>query len=330
MTKKPIKLSILSTPKESWDLSDCSIYLQYVCPDCNFICKEESEFKIHMKSSHKVKEEATVKLEKLDKLFNIEVIKKEETQNDQNETKSTKNKGITFDCNSCGFAFKSVFQLKGHIEEEHSKKEVIEVVEDDHMDTTEDHTLLAPDSPDQDHNFDSLDDNYEPINDDPEDSDEEYKPCAKTVRRIMNKVAPKVEQKPKVQNIFKPQNARFIKPLAKPQPTFIKPLNRAAQPMLVKSVKTADFLCVYCKSGTAKFRTHGELQKHLQEAHNTTKPEDQQETIIKVRCRYCQQDFRTLHHLKIHSDRDHAGKDLLFTKRTVKIINDFTSKFSIT
>ena len=44
LKKKTIKLSISkSAPqvpaKTSWDLSDCSVYLQYVCPDCNFMSK---------------------------------------------------------------------------------------------------------------------------------------------------------------------------------------------------------------------------------------------------------------------------------------------------
>ena len=306
--KKAIKLSISKTTPEvpaktSWDLSDCSVYLQYVCPDCNFMAKEEKIFKKHMNDNHLVKQEV-FQVDKLEQLFGIEVIKTE--VDNKAEDLKPKKAGISFDCNSCDLAFHTIVELKNHIEIEHHKQEIKDDVQDSSSPRLQHFMELEPDMPD---NYSDPDDNdmeYTPVpNNDKEDSDdEEYKPSARTVKRIMNKINP-----PKLQN-SKPVT------ILKPKPTFVKPLVCLPQA----------YLCVLCKDNKTRFKTSEELSQHLNDVHNQAKPEDQQEIVTKVRCRYCSQDYRNLHYLKIHTDRAHEDKEIMFTLRKVKIVNDFTSK----
>ena len=317
LKKKAIKLSISkSAPqvpaKTSWDLSDCSVYLQYVCPDCGFMTKDEKIFKKHMNDNHLVKQEAfkvdkkqeVFQVDKLEQLFGIQVIKTEVDNKVEEDTKPKK-AGISFDCNSCDTAFQTIGELKNHIELEHHKREI----KDDVQDTSSPprHFMdLEPDLPDNYSDPDDNDMDYTPApNNDPEDSDdEEYKPSARTVKRIMNKINPP----------SKPQLPKSV--------TMLKAMQTLVKPMVLQP---QSYLCVLCKNNT-RFNTSHELSKHLKEVHNHDKPEDQQEIVTKIRCRYCSTDFRTLHSLKIHSDKKHKDKEIMFNIRKISIVNDFTSK----
>ena len=313
LKSKAIKLAIAKAPQvpakpsTAWDLSDCSVYLQYVCPDCNFNTKSEKIFKKHMSDNHVVKEEAVQ--EKLGQLLSIEVIK---TEVKAEESKPSKKPGISFDCNSCDLAFASIFELKNHIDLEHKHKENdsksdIQVVQDSPPHFME----LDPDLPDHFSDPDDNDNEYTPApNDDPEDSDdEEYKPHPKTIKRIMNKINPPKPSKP---STMKPVT------ILKPKPIF------PAKPLVCMPQA---YLCIMCsKDKKVRFKTNEELRQHLHDVHNQTKPEDQQEIVTKVRCRYCSQDYRNLHYLKIHTDRAHEDKEMMFTIRKVRVINDFTRK----
>ena len=77
-----------------WSISDCSVYLKYVCPEsgCVFSTPTEADFCFHMTKNHEI---LTIS--------------------------QPKNSSFTVNCQSCGFEFYSIIELKKHINDEHSE-----------------------------------------------------------------------------------------------------------------------------------------------------------------------------------------------------------------
>ena len=130
-----------------WDLSDCSKYRYFICPEsiCEFMSHNELTFKTHMKEFHSVTNENEIKVEDLDeddkgnnsnfslendvdiklkidrlKKFNVKVIKNYNTRNKKtNYNDISKDGFISVNCRSCGFLFDSIIELRDHLKDEH-------------------------------------------------------------------------------------------------------------------------------------------------------------------------------------------------------------------
>ena len=127
-----------------WQLSDCSVYRYFLCPECNFKSRSETPFLEHMNTYHEVLEikQSEIKTESDDlallkdtKVIDgrklVELINGTSVQITKNsgkpnviipiKKKSVKTSGVTFDCRSCGFLFDTVDELREHIGFEHSE-----------------------------------------------------------------------------------------------------------------------------------------------------------------------------------------------------------------
>lgn len=187
---KPIRLSI-KAKQSPWDLTDCSVYRHYFCPenDCHFMCPDEPTFRSHMTENHlvierkiKLKSEDGLKLSSISKSVNVTKVSSAQGSN-------FKKSGIVVDCRSCGFAFDSVADLRQHIQDEHTNsvtvakpipatiKPKVEIVEkepedndgandyfDDNNDSGEGYNPATEEAMDEDDNYrdDSGDEDFIP------------------------------------------------------------------------------------------------------------------------------------------------------------------------
>ena len=128
-----------------WQLSDCSVYRYFLCPECDFKSRSETPFLEHMNTYHEV-QQTDIKTESEDaalfkdiKVFDgrklVELINGTSVQITKNsggkpkviipiKKKSFKTSGVTFDCRSCGFLFDTINELREHIDFEHSESVV--------------------------------------------------------------------------------------------------------------------------------------------------------------------------------------------------------------
>ena len=107
--------------KSPWDLSDLSIFRYFICPEvsCAFIADTETPFTQHMTDHHEVFQPSHDDIPLKLKNTNIKIVRTQPA----NDTKPHKIKimksGVTFDCQSCGYQFSSIIELRKHIEKEH-------------------------------------------------------------------------------------------------------------------------------------------------------------------------------------------------------------------
>ena len=122
-----------------WQLSDCSVYRYFLCPEniCDFKTFTEDEFKDHMNSNHSVlvfKEEddifslqntKVIDVSQLDQVINgFQIPRNSFSAKIIPFKKKSKISGVTFDCRSCGFLFDTIKELREHIDFEHSEPNV--------------------------------------------------------------------------------------------------------------------------------------------------------------------------------------------------------------
>ena len=162
-----------------WQLTNCSVYRFYVCPEgaCDFKSTTESHFHEHMNGNHEVidiktgndfKNIKVIDVRQLDKLINTTSVQitKSSTNNKAKiipfakKRPKTIRSGVTFDCRSCGFLFDTISELRKHIDFEHSESTAVQTTTDSNNHGMENDVFN-----------DAGDDPYEP---DCNSSDEDY------------------------------------------------------------------------------------------------------------------------------------------------------------
>lgn len=85
-----------------------------------------------------------------------------------------------------------------------------------------------------------------------------------------------------------------------------------------------NFECGVCWQ---KFTSHSVFKQHFDDLHMKENGPRKNQIINKVRCSHCNTDFRSYFYLKNHHDKTHGEElEILFTKRTVRVLNEFTGE----
>jgi hypothetical protein len=118
-----------------------------------------------------------------------------------------------------------------------------------------------------------------------------------------------------------------------------KPKNNLASKSKIKN-HSMEVRCGKCE---ATYNSVIELKKHMQNEHGIKQEpieiktgakkrglfEPPKSNITKLRCGHCHLDYRSYFYLKNHHERDHVDLPLKFTKRTVKVLNELTGEESL-
>ena len=110
-----------------------------------------------------------------------------------------------------------------------------------------------------------------------------------------------------------------------------KPLIKKIKMTKPQKVQTSNnFSCHLCPD---KFKSFDTLKTHLSDKHDhqvkeitPTSLTKENSIKTKVRCSHCLADFRSYFYLKNHCEKRHKKLPIKFTKRTVRVLNEFTGQ----